>query len=130
MTHAPIDARCALLCAALAIAAPVHAQAWRFATDAASGTLNSDLDLSAPIPGTVIGDYDAVTNPDGTQTRPGVFGGSGNNPIDFDITLQTAGQSSIAPNATRPERSMASAPLIADIVAPKTPETGQKEQVL
>ena len=44
MTHTRVDARCALVCAALAIAAPVHAPAWRFATDAASGTLNSDLD--------------------------------------------------------------------------------------
>ncbi|MCC5822633.1 MAG: hypothetical protein LAT64_03575 [Phycisphaerales bacterium] len=45
--------------------------------------------------GFLIGDYDPVTNPGGTQTRPGLFGGSGNNPIptsaDFIINtdLQT-----------------------------------------
>lgn len=39
--------------------------------------------------GTLIGDYDAATNPGGTQTRPGLFGGSGNNaiPVGADFVL-------------------------------------------
>jgi len=36
--------------------------------------------------GILIGDFDAKTNPDGTSTRPGFFGGSGNNPIDMELT--------------------------------------------
>jgi hypothetical protein len=43
--------------------------------------------LSLPLNGTLIGDYDATTNPSGTQTRPGLFGGSGNNPINFTATI-------------------------------------------
>jgi hypothetical protein len=35
----------------------------------------------------LIGDFDPDTNPDGTQTRPGFFGGSGNQPIDYTATL-------------------------------------------
>ncbi len=37
--------------------------------------------------GTIIGDYDPQTNPQGTQTRPGLFGGSGNHPIDTSVSL-------------------------------------------
>lgn len=36
--------------------------------------------------GTLIGNYDAESNPDGTQTIPGVWGGSGNNPIALEMT--------------------------------------------
>jgi hypothetical protein len=43
--------------------------------------------LNLPLAGTFIGNYDATTNPGGTQTRPGLFGGSGNNPISFSATI-------------------------------------------
>lgn len=43
--------------------------------------------LSIPLAGTFIGNYDAATNPGGTQTRPGFFGGSGNNPINYTSTI-------------------------------------------
>lgn len=43
--------------------------------------------LNLPLNGTLIGNYDATANPDGTQTRPGLFGGSGNNPINFTSTI-------------------------------------------
>ncbi len=36
--------------------------------------------------GVLVGDFDAETNPDGTSTRPGFFGGSGNNPIGMELT--------------------------------------------
>jgi hypothetical protein len=45
-------------------------------------------DLSLPLAGTWIGNYDAVNNPTGTKTIPGLFGGSGNNPIPFSGTLK------------------------------------------
>lgn len=43
--------------------------------------------LNLPLAGTLIGNYDAATNPGGTQTRPGFFGGSGNNPINYTSTI-------------------------------------------
>ena len=43
--------------------------------------------LNLPLAGTLIGNYDATTNPGGTQTRPGLFGGSGNNPINYSSTI-------------------------------------------
>ncbi len=56
-------------------------------TNASSATIQSDATLTTA--GTLIGDYDPDTNPDGTQTRPGFFGGSGNNPIDTSVTMTT-----------------------------------------
>ena len=38
------------------------------------------------MPGTLIGNWDAKTNPEGTTTLPGVWGGSGNNLIACDLT--------------------------------------------
>lgn len=43
--------------------------------------------LNVPLAGTFIGNYDATTNPTGTQTRPGLFGGSGNNPINYSSAI-------------------------------------------
>jgi hypothetical protein len=50
--------------------------------------------------GTLIGDYDAATNPAGTLTRPGFFGGSGNIPIPTSIDLSLAGTDSTRPAGT------------------------------
>ena len=50
-------------------------------------TASNTGQLSLPLNGTLIGNYDAATNPTGTQTRPGLFGGSGNNPIPFTSTI-------------------------------------------
>jgi hypothetical protein len=50
--------------------------------------------------GTLIGNYDADTNPTGTQTRPGFFGGSGNNPIPTTIDLALSGSDSTTPAGT------------------------------
>lgn len=43
--------------------------------------------FSIPLAGTFIGNYDAATNPSGTQTRPGFSGGSGNNPINYTSSI-------------------------------------------
>jgi len=48
-----------------------------------SSTFTQTTDLALPLAGTWIGNYDAATNPTGTRTIPGLFGGSGNNPIPF-----------------------------------------------
>jgi len=47
----------------------------------------SNLTIASPLVGTLIGNYDAKTNPDGTRTLPGLFGGTGNNPIPYTSTL-------------------------------------------
>jgi len=71
-----------------ALAALAGAQTFDLAlTNASSATIQSDATLSTV--GTLIGDYDPDTNPDGTQTRPGFFGGSGNNTIDTSVTMTT-----------------------------------------
>ncbi len=51
-----------------------------------SSTAQQSLTLSYPLAGTFKGNYDATTNPTGTQTIPGYFGGSGNNPIAYTAT--------------------------------------------
>lgn len=47
--------------------------------------------IGAPFSGSLIGDYDATTNPTGTQTRPGFFGGSGNQPISYTASFALDG---------------------------------------
>jgi hypothetical protein len=54
-------------------------------------SIESDTSLSVPLSGTFMGDYDAVANPTGTKTIPGVFGGSGNNPINYSASLVADG---------------------------------------
>ena len=48
-----------------------------------TSTFVQTTDIAAPLAGALIGNYDATTNPTGTQTRPGFFGGSGNQPIPY-----------------------------------------------
>ncbi len=52
-----------------------------------ASTLTLAGSMSTELTGTLIGDYDADTNPDGTLTLPGVWGGSGNNPIPLAMTV-------------------------------------------
>jgi hypothetical protein len=49
--------------------------------------VDQSLLVSVPFDGILIGDYDAKTNPGGTQTRPGLFGGSGNLPVDYSAVF-------------------------------------------
>ena len=48
-----------------------------------SSSLTLSVDLELPFNGTLKGNYVAKTNPTGTKTLPGFFGGSGNNPINY-----------------------------------------------
>lgn len=77
--------------AALALAGSfqAHSQVIELALDSAWSVSSIDLQLEVEIPGSVIGNYDPVANPQGTLTRPGYFGGSGNLPvaISLDPTL-------------------------------------------
>lgn len=77
--------------ATLLLAAPIHAAERVFdCSFTPTSQLNLDAGLSVPLAGTWIGDYDAVTNPTGTQTRPGFFGGSGNVAIPFTSIVNPA----------------------------------------
>lgn len=56
--------------------------------DQCSLTMSSTVSTTAV--GSLIGDYDAESNPQGTQTRLGLWGGSGNNPIPLEMTTTMA----------------------------------------
>lgn len=56
----------------------------------ASSTINANAGISLPLVGSWIGDFDAATNPTGTQTRPGIFGGTGNVAIPFSAVVNPA----------------------------------------
>ena len=63
------------------------ASAQDFVVDPGTAASNLSLAIDLPFEGTLIGDYDAKANPTGTLTRPGLFGGSGNNSIGYSATL-------------------------------------------
>ena len=64
------------------------------AVDASSASVQ--FEFTVPFSGTLIGDQDPKSNPDGTQTRRGLFGGSGNNPIpcELDLSIASSGEPS------------------------------------
>jgi len=63
----------------------------------AASSVATDSALSVDASGTFIGNYDPVSNPGGTLTRPGLFGGSGNIPIPFTADGTAGGQHSAQP---------------------------------
>lgn len=81
---AAIASTTALLAAASAVA---NERTFDCAVDQQSSTVLQSLTITAPFSGTLRGNYDATNNPTGTQTIPGVFGGSGNNPIPYTASL-------------------------------------------
>lgn len=85
---------------AAAVSAPLAADevAYDCVVNAKTSTLSQTTTVTAPFAGTLKGDYDATTNPTGTQTRPGVFGGSGNVPIPYTAAFAIDGE--IATNPT------------------------------
>ena len=78
---------------AVAALAPISfaADDLSFSVNQGASTVVSTLSVLADSEGTLIGDHDPATNPDGTQTRPGLFGGSGNNPIPLDLDVLSSG---------------------------------------
>ena len=81
----PLLALATSLVPSIAIASSVE-----FEIDGSVSSATTIFDFQVPLAGTLIGDYDAKTNPGGTQTRSGLFGGSGNNFIDCEISLSIA----------------------------------------
>lgn len=56
-----------------------------------SSSIDGSLLLQTFLPGFLIGNYDELINPQGTLTRPGLFGGTGNQPVDLDMTANLNG---------------------------------------
>lgn len=80
--------RGASLLAAIAIGtSSAQAQSFDFILDQNTSSVNLQSTFGVDMDATLKGDYDAATNPAGTQTLPGLFGGSGNNDIPIDLGL-------------------------------------------
>ena len=77
-------------CITLAIASTAWAGAETFWLDGSS-SMNVDFNFSTITSGTLIGDFDEESNPDGTKTMPGVFGSEGNQPIPLSLDQVLAG---------------------------------------
>lgn len=74
-------------------ATAVSAGAIPWIIEPGQGSVTAFTSTTSGSSGTLIGDWDEEANPDGTQTRPGFFGGSGNVPISLAINqgLEGAG---------------------------------------
>ena len=84
----------------LAVAAMAPATDYHFEIDAKGSAVTIGLNLGVPIAGSLIGDYDATSNPGGTRTLPGFFGGSGNQPIPYSADLGIGGTIDSTPQGT------------------------------
>src|SRR5690349_7192320 len=74
-------------------AAPVFADTYTFTVNSGQSTLSASVSASAPFTGSFIGTA-------GTETRPGLFGGSGNHPIGFTGTGTASGTPMTHPTGT------------------------------
>ncbi len=72
---------------AVALAPSALADDLSFTVNQGASSVETSLSILADSEGTLIGAYDAIDNPTSTQTRPGFFGGSGNNPIPLDLDV-------------------------------------------
>lgn len=72
---------------AAATAGVASAQSLPFDVVQATSSLDVLTTFELRLPGTLIGDFDAVANPAGTRTLPGLFGGSGNQPVVIQLDL-------------------------------------------
>jgi hypothetical protein len=71
----------------LALTLPATAQDFDFVIDQAQSSSSVYADLETDLVGSVIGDYEAATNPGGTRTVNGLFGGSGNEVVAMNTTI-------------------------------------------
>ena len=82
----------------LVVTNAVQAQSYDFVIDQKASSTNLDIGVNVPFSGTLIGNYDAETNPDGTQTRLGLFGGSGNEAVDYSASFDLGGNNQTSPS--------------------------------
>jgi hypothetical protein len=95
---APALLRMIAATAALLASATASAQGHQAALDPSASTASVVLDTRLASSGHLIGAYDATSNPGGTQTRPGFFGGSGNNPIPVTADIDGTSAADSAPD--------------------------------
>ena len=62
-----------------------------FEVDTNTSSLSGEFSLTTGMPGTLIGDWHEKTNPEGTTTLPGYWGGSGNNIINCELSPEIGG---------------------------------------
>lgn len=79
-----------LLSVGLLLCPALGAQTFQAQVDSSASTSVFALDSELENSGTLQGDFDPDTNPGGTQTRLGLFGGSGNMPIPITLDLLSA----------------------------------------
>ncbi len=76
---------------------------YRFTIDPQASSLQSSISVHAPSTGTLIGDFDAASNPMGTRTKPGFFGAFGdteNVPVPLSIEFVVEGDNTTQPTGT------------------------------
>ena len=78
------------LVATLALSPLAFAQSYDFWIAAPGSTTQIDAAIELPLPGTAIGNFDAVSNPTGTSTCTSFFGTCNNTSLNITTTLLTA----------------------------------------
>jgi len=86
--------------ALFASGASAFGQDFSFQITSAASQADLTNDFTVNLPGDVIGDFDAATNPGGTSTLPGIFGGSGNQSAPLDMTLDATSDLSGMPTGS------------------------------
>ncbi|MGQ9487899.1 MAG: hypothetical protein ACUVR7_09185 [Armatimonadota bacterium] len=85
-----------------ACAFAVAQRKYDFVVNPANSQLDVNVSLQAFTSGTLIGNYDPVTNPTGTRTKPGIhpFGFEGNHPVPVQANPTVEGNVTSAPTGT------------------------------
>lgn len=73
---------------------------YAFDLDEKASVVDTDISVRTPLTGHWIGNYDPVNNPTGTETRRGLFGGSGNQTIPISGSISVSGRSNTNPAGT------------------------------
>jgi hypothetical protein len=87
-----------LVLASLLLSPALHGQTLAALVNREASTSAVDFDSTLKTSGTLVGDFDAVNNPLGTQTRLGLFGGTGNMPIPTTVDVLSISGGSAAPD--------------------------------
>lgn len=80
--------------------APTRATETELQIESLDSSVDSTITMDVTIPGSLIGDFDPATNPGGTSTLPGLFGGQGNQPIPLDIAGNLSGEINSQPSGS------------------------------